>query len=170
MKTYGIASLFVLLLFCLAAPAMADYESGLQPVEKGIMIGMANPAAVWAEEMGYEYSIRTDEEGNQYGVCILPDGSEVDAWQLYYDAHQQGEEPVVDTRTPLEIFAAEHGYGGNSLASDRLDQYRASIRQQNMENLLYGQSEPGPSSPGHHNLMFQLLLRHRNYQVTNTPA
>ncbi|GAH20436.1 unnamed protein product, partial [marine sediment metagenome] len=25
---------------------------------------------------------REDEEGNQYGVCLFPDGSECDAWSF----------------------------------------------------------------------------------------
>lgn len=42
-----------------------------------------NPAAVYCERMGYEYRIDIDEKGNQKGVCILPDSTEVDAWDFY---------------------------------------------------------------------------------------
>jgi putative hemolysin len=40
--------------------------------------GIANPAAVFCEKQGYKLEMRTDSGGNQYGVCIFPDGSECD--------------------------------------------------------------------------------------------
>lgn len=45
--------------------------------------GMPNPASVYCEEQGYRLEIRTDEEGNQYGVCIFPDGSECEEWTFF---------------------------------------------------------------------------------------
>ncbi len=45
--------------------------------------GMKNPAAVYCEFMGYGYSIQFDERGNQVGMCILPDGQKVNAWDFY---------------------------------------------------------------------------------------
>ena len=42
-----------------------------------------NPAAVYSERMGYEYRIEIDEEGNEKGICILPDSTKVDAWDFY---------------------------------------------------------------------------------------
>jgi len=53
-------------------PATADDTSGRS--------GYANPAAVYCKKLGYQYDIREDEEGNQYGVCVFRDGSECDAW------------------------------------------------------------------------------------------
>ena len=43
---------------------------------------IANPAATYCIEIGGSYEIR-DGEGGQFGVCHLPDGTEVDAWALY---------------------------------------------------------------------------------------
>jgi C1A family cysteine protease len=40
---------------------------------------MANPAAVYCRELGYEYQVVDAAEG-QHGVCVLPDGSECDGW------------------------------------------------------------------------------------------
>jgi predicted secreted protein/putative hemolysin len=60
--------------------------------------GLANPAAVYCTEMGYGYEIRSDASGNQYGVCILPDGTERDAWEVYYEAHPRDVAPL-DSRT-----------------------------------------------------------------------
>ncbi len=48
------------------------------------MAGMANPASVWCVENRHgKLQIRTDAQGNQYGVCILPDGSEIEEWELF---------------------------------------------------------------------------------------
>ena len=39
---------------------------------------LPNTAAVYCEEQGFFVEIRSDEEGNQYGICVFPDGSECD--------------------------------------------------------------------------------------------
>ena len=46
-------------------------------------VSMPNPAAVYCHALGYKYKIVTDEEGNQYGVCIFPDGTECLGWDFY---------------------------------------------------------------------------------------
>jgi len=88
---YGIAALAVICL--LAAGTWALFAPGHESPDSGSEAGRANPAAVWCEEMGYRYEIRTDAAGNQYGICILPDGTEQDAWQAYYEAHPDGGTP-----------------------------------------------------------------------------
>ena len=45
-------------------------------------IGMGNPAAVYCDEMGYEYKVEKTDDGEK-GICVLPDGSECDAWAFY---------------------------------------------------------------------------------------
>ena len=45
-------------------------------------VAMANPAAVYCEGTGGQHVIR-DGKGGQIGICILPDGSEVVAWDYY---------------------------------------------------------------------------------------
>jgi len=45
--------------------------------------GLPNPAAVYCQEQGYEYEIRTAADGSQSGVCIFADGSECDEWAFY---------------------------------------------------------------------------------------
>ena len=47
---------------------------------------MANPAATFCLENEGEYQIRKNEDGSEYGVCILKDGTEVDAWE-YLRSH-----------------------------------------------------------------------------------
>ncbi len=43
---------------------------------------LANPAAVFCTESGGKYEIRDGADG-QVGICILPDGVEVDAWEYF---------------------------------------------------------------------------------------
>jgi hypothetical protein len=131
------------------------------PPEDEPMIGMANPSAVWAEEMGYEYQIRTNPDGSQYGVIILPDGSEVDAWQLYYEAHPTQE---IEIRSPAEIAAAALGHEGFSLQSDRMNQFRTGNNQRSRLNLFLGADAGGEPVQGQSRIMQQLSVHSRLVQ------
>ncbi len=44
---------------------------------------LANPAAVFCKEKNYQYEIRNDTNGNEYGVCIFPDKTECEEWAFY---------------------------------------------------------------------------------------
>ena len=52
-------------------------------VVTGIAQAIPNPSAWYCILQGYKYEIRTDEHGNQYGVCVFPDGSECSGWAYY---------------------------------------------------------------------------------------
>jgi len=156
----GIGLVFIFVL-CLSIPAAAEDVLISAPDGAGPMIGMANPAAVWAEEMGYEYVIRTDEEGNQYGVCILPDGSEVDAWQLYREAHPPEDQPGIEIRSPAEIAAAGLGHEGFSLQSDGLNQYRTGNSLRSRLNLFLGSDTGAEPVQGQSRIMQELQIRSR---------
>lgn len=43
---------------------------------------ITNPAAVFCTESGGRYEMRQEASGTR-GVCILPDGEEVDAWDHF---------------------------------------------------------------------------------------
>jgi len=45
--------------------------------------GIPNPASKYCVDQGYKLEIRSDESGNQYGVCIFPDGSECEEWAFF---------------------------------------------------------------------------------------
>jgi len=45
-------------------------------------VAIATPAAVYCEETGGQH-INRDGKSGQIGICILPDGSEVVAWDYY---------------------------------------------------------------------------------------
>jgi putative hemolysin len=44
---------------------------------------IANPASVYCEEKGNKLEIRTDEDGDQIGICILADGKECEEWKFF---------------------------------------------------------------------------------------
>lgn len=44
---------------------------------------LANPAATFCVDSGHKYEIKTAADGSQSGVCILQDGTEVDAWEYF---------------------------------------------------------------------------------------
>lgn len=44
---------------------------------------LANPAAVFCEQQGGTVEVRSDDAGNQVGVCTFADGTEVDEWAFY---------------------------------------------------------------------------------------
>lgn len=48
-------------------------------IEHTYAAGISNPAAVYAEKLGYKYENR--QEG--HGVVIFPDGTECDGWDFY---------------------------------------------------------------------------------------
>lgn len=43
--------------------------------------GLANPASVYCQELGFREETRENEAG-QYGMCIFEDGSECDNWDF----------------------------------------------------------------------------------------
>jgi putative hemolysin len=44
---------------------------------------IANPASIHCIEHGGNLSIRTDDSGGQYGVCVFADKSECEEWKFY---------------------------------------------------------------------------------------
>jgi len=63
-----------------AAFDLASHEA-LAAACDGNAPGMANPAAVYCRELGYEYEI-VDAARGQYGVCVLPDNSRCAGWSF----------------------------------------------------------------------------------------
>lgn len=62
---------------------LMDRSEAMPPGEKEESIGMPNPATVYCLRLGYKHKIVLDDEGNQYGVCIFPDGEACRAWDFY---------------------------------------------------------------------------------------
>ena len=59
------------------------------------MVWMANPASVYCVEQWGELIPMEDEEWNQYAMCRLADGTEVEEWE-YFRANNPVEEENVE--------------------------------------------------------------------------
>lgn len=70
-------TMFVAVLLSACAPPATGPS---QPQENN---SAPNPAAVYCSDQGYQYEIRKDDQGNEYGVCIFDDGTECDAWAYF---------------------------------------------------------------------------------------
>ncbi|WP_298847088.1 DUF333 domain-containing protein [uncultured Ruegeria sp.] len=55
----------------------------------GTKTSMPNPAATFCIENDGTYQLRKNEDGSVFGVCILKDGTEVDAWDYLRSHFQQ---------------------------------------------------------------------------------
>jgi putative hemolysin len=69
---------------------------------------MANPAAVFCEDEGYKYEIRTADDGSESGVCIFDDGSECGGWAFFRGECAPGN--PVGMANPAAVFCEEKGY------------------------------------------------------------
>ena len=80
-----IPCLYVLWIFLLSGcKANPEANIPLETAKAGANdVNIANPAAVNCEKQGFRLEIRTESDGNQYGVCIFPDGSECDEWAYF---------------------------------------------------------------------------------------
>lgn len=50
------------------------------------VIGMANPADVYCSKIGGKLNPKQNAQG-QYSTCTLPDGQEIDSWELFRRDH-----------------------------------------------------------------------------------
>ena len=54
-------------------------------------VGLANPASVYCINQSGSLDMRSDAEGNQYGVCMFDDGSECEEWKFFRKECKQGD-------------------------------------------------------------------------------
>ncbi|QOQ80555.1 MULTISPECIES: putative hemolysin [Comamonas] len=50
------------------------------------VIGMANPASVYCAQLGGKTRIEKTTAGER-GICVLPNGTEIDEWELFRRDH-----------------------------------------------------------------------------------
>ena len=60
----------------------ADTDGPPIPGEGEILMGIANPATIYAEEMGYKWRVERTSDG-EYGIITFPDGTECEEWDFY---------------------------------------------------------------------------------------
>ena len=49
-------------------------------------VGMANPALVYCGQIGGHISMEKTHQGGE-GICVLPNGTEMEEWKLYRKDH-----------------------------------------------------------------------------------
>lgn len=77
-------------------------EGRIQPVSDTPSTGLANPAAVYCIKSGGRYELRDTGDGVQ-GICILPDGKEIDAWEYFRSQQSQ----LGPQRSPVDSAIAD---------------------------------------------------------------
>lgn len=51
--------------------------------ENGVPVGMANPASEYCVKRGGKVVMEKDREGNERGICHLPNDDRIDEWELF---------------------------------------------------------------------------------------
>jgi putative hemolysin len=69
----------------------------------GDNVGMANPASVYCINQSGKLDIRSDEQGNQYGVCVFDDGSECEEWKYFRGECGMGESLNISTSNSCSL-------------------------------------------------------------------
>lgn len=70
-----------LILSLAAATALAACSASEKPEPPNV--GVANPASEFCVKQGGKSEIKKDKDGNEYGVCHLPDGKVVEEWEYF---------------------------------------------------------------------------------------
>lgn len=52
-------------------------------------VGMPNPASVYCLEKGGQSVSARSEDGGEYAICHLPDGTQIEEWALFRRDHPQ---------------------------------------------------------------------------------
>lgn len=56
--------------------------------------GEGNPASIYCTNEGYQYEIRTTDDGTKCGVCVFPDGSACKGWDFFFGTCGPGDIPA----------------------------------------------------------------------------
>jgi len=91
----------------------ASYPAPSCGDDQGDRLGMANPAATYCRELGYQYRITQTAKGEQ-GYCVFPDGKECEEWKFL--AGKCGKERSYCARQGLDLVTKSNG--GDSLSRD----------------------------------------------------
>jgi putative hemolysin len=67
------------------AAALANCARDGTPALGTTKASLANPASEHCVKSGGRLEIRKDKAGNEYGVCLMPDGRVCEEWALFRD-------------------------------------------------------------------------------------
>lgn len=90
-------------------------QAGDPPEDNEPVMGLANPASVYCQGLGYMEETRKDELG-KFGVCIFPDESECDTWDFL--AGRCGQEHSYCTKQGYELVANDESNIGTCVFDD----------------------------------------------------
>jgi len=106
---------FTIIMLALAACTVFRVNSEPVATDES-QVNIPNPAAAYCKQHGYEYEIRTSDDGNQSGVCVFPDGSICDEWAYFRGECSPGAQassiPAIAVEATIEVSG--DGPGGNS--------------------------------------------------------
>jgi len=88
-------------------------KEGTDQSTEGEGAGIANPASVYCEGLGYELKLETGESGS---VCIFPDGSECEEWDFL--AGRCGQEHSYCAQQGFVLEEEENSNIGKCIFSD----------------------------------------------------
>jgi len=87
MDRQQIVIILVIAILVIIGIAFAIVGSGLAPGEPAVVppppASLSPLARAYCNDLNYTYEIRTNPDGSEYGVCILPDGTVCDSWEFY---------------------------------------------------------------------------------------
>lgn len=81
MKNILMLSLLVGAAFLQGCSVKSSNDAPLPP-QVNKTVGMANPADVYCSKIGGKLNAKQSAQG-QYATCTLPDGQEIDSWELF---------------------------------------------------------------------------------------
>ena len=106
----------------------------------GDRLGMANPAATYCKELGYQYRTAQTNKGEQ-GICVFPDGGECEEWTFL--AGKCGKERSYCAKQGLDLVTKNDGK--NSLSREYAECVDGSRRSASVSELM-GLSEKATRS------------------------
>lgn len=66
-------------------------------------VEVPNPASLYCVDVkGGSLDIQTNSDGEQIGICTLPDGTQIEEWELY---NQENKESLICTREYMPVCA-----------------------------------------------------------------
>jgi putative hemolysin len=78
----------------------AALAQAVSPAPEAPYTFLANPAAVYCRDLGYDYQMVNDGAGGVRGECVMPDGVQCDAWDF-----------LAGKCAPEHSYCAQQGYG-----------------------------------------------------------
>ncbi|OOR89929.1 hypothetical protein B0181_05840 [Moraxella caviae] len=66
-----------------ALSACATSNPAQNTAQNTDVVGAVNPASEFCVQQGGKLQIQKDAQGNEYGVCHLPNGKVVDEWEFF---------------------------------------------------------------------------------------